>query len=221
MIKPDECVAVAAAIIRVFVEHGDRTNRKRARLKYLIDSWGIPKFVEEVDKKLAFQLVRFPLERCEPRHPPILHGHVGVFKQAQRGLNYIGAVITVGRVSTRQMRRLADIAQNYGSGEVRLTVWQNLIIPNIPDAFVETVKKNLVRMGFTMRPRRSREGWLPARAIPVVNGLRQTRKTKPSNWRGTLRKEYRSTGRSTSTSRAVRTRVPSTIWATLDCSARR
>ena len=148
LIKPDECIAVAAAIIRVFVEHGDRTNRNRARLKYLIDSWGIPKFVEEVAKKLAFQLVRFPLERCEPRHPPILHGHVGVFKQAQRGLNYIGAVITVGRVSTRQMRRLADIAQNYGSGEVRLTVWQNLIIPNIPDAFVETVKKNLVRMGF-------------------------------------------------------------------------
>ena len=46
------------------------------------------------------------------------------------------------------MRRLADVAQNYGSGEVRLTVWQNLIIPNMPDAFVETVKKNLVRMGF-------------------------------------------------------------------------
>ena len=54
-VKADECVAVAAAIIRVFVEHGDRTNRNRARLKYLIDSWGIPKFVEEVDKKLAFQ----------------------------------------------------------------------------------------------------------------------------------------------------------------------
>jgi ferredoxin-nitrite reductase len=148
LIKASECVAVAAAILRVFVENGDRTNRKKARLKYLIDKWGIPKFIEEVEKKLAFPLVRFPLEQCEPRHPPILHGHVGVFKQAQRGLNYIGAVITVGRISSRQMRRLADIAQNYGSGEVRLTVWQNLIIPNVPDAFVETVKKNLVRMGF-------------------------------------------------------------------------
>jgi ferredoxin-nitrite reductase len=148
LIKASECVAVAGAIIRVFVEHGDRTNRKKARLKYLIDKWGIPRFVEEVQKKLAFPLVRFPLEQCEPRHPPVLHGHVGVFKQAQRGLNYIGAVITVGRMSTRQMRRLADIAQNYGSGEVRLTVWQNLIIPNVPDAFVESVKKNLVRMGF-------------------------------------------------------------------------
>jgi len=148
LIKARECVAVGGAIIRVFVEHGDRTNRKKARLKYLIDKWGIPRLVEEVQKKLAFPLARFPLEQCEPRHPPILHGHVGVFKQAQRGLNYIGAVITVGRMSARQMRRLADVAQNYGSGEVRLTVWQNLIIPNVPDAFVESVKKNLVRMGF-------------------------------------------------------------------------
>jgi ferredoxin-nitrite reductase len=148
LIKASECVAVAAGIIRVFVENGDRTNRKKARLKYLIDKWGIPKFVEEIQKKLAFPLVWFPLDQCEPRHPPILHGHVGVFKQAQRGFNYIGAAITVGRMSPRQMRRLAEIAQNYGSDEVRLTVWQNLIIPNVPDAFVETVKKNLVRMGF-------------------------------------------------------------------------
>jgi ferredoxin-nitrite reductase len=146
LIKPNECVAVAAAILRVFVENGDRTNRKKARLKYLIDKWGIPKFIEETEKKLAFALLRFPLDRCEPRHPPISHGHVGVFKQLQRGLNYIGVVIPVGRMSSKQMHRLASIAQNYGSGEVRLTVWQNLIIPNVPDGFVETVKKNLVRM---------------------------------------------------------------------------
>jgi ferredoxin-nitrite reductase len=148
LVKPNEAVAVAAAIVRVFVENGERTNRKRARLKYLIDKWGIPKYIEEVEKKLTFPLVRFPLEQCEQRNVPFAHGHIGVFKQAQRGLNYIGAVITVGRMKPKQMRRLADVAQNYGSGELRLTVWQNLLIPNIPDAYVETVKKNLVKMGF-------------------------------------------------------------------------
>jgi ferredoxin-nitrite reductase len=148
LVKPGECVAVAAAILRVFSENGDRTNRKRARLKYLIDKWGIPKFVEEVEKKLSFPLVRFPLEQCIQRVPPLSHGHIGVFRQSQPGLNYVGALITVGRMKPRQMRRLADVAQNYGSGELRLTVWQNLLIPNIPDAFVETVKKNLVKMGF-------------------------------------------------------------------------
>ncbi|MBV8174515.1 MAG: NirA family protein, partial [Verrucomicrobia bacterium] len=148
LVRPDQCVAVAAAIIRVFVENGDRTNRKKARLKYVIEKWGLAKYMVEVEGKLAFQLARLPLDQCEPRKVPIQHGHIGVFKQAQRGLNYIGAVITVGRMKSKQMRRIADVAQNYGSGEVRLTVWQNLIIPNVPDAFVETVKKNLIKIGF-------------------------------------------------------------------------
>ena len=148
LVRPDQCVAVAAAIIRVFVENGDRTNRKKARLKYVIEKWGLAKYMVEVEGKLAFQLARLPLDQCEPRKVPIQHGHIGVFKQAQRGLNYIGVVITVGRMKPKQMRRMADVAQNYGSGEVRLTVWQNLIIPNVPDAFVETVKKNLIKIGF-------------------------------------------------------------------------
>ena len=148
LIKQSECVAVAAAMIRVFNEHGDRTDRKKARLKYLIDKWGIPKFVEETQKKLAFPLIHFPREHCQAPHPPIRHGHLGVYRQAQKGRNYIGVAIPVGRLTTRQIRRLAELAQHYGSGSVRLTPWQNLLIPDVPDGFVETVKRNLVRMGF-------------------------------------------------------------------------
>jgi ferredoxin-nitrite reductase len=57
------------------------------------------------------------------------HSHVGAFPQKQTGLNYIGAAIPVGQITPKQMVRLAEIADLYGSGEVRLTVWQNLIIP--------------------------------------------------------------------------------------------
>ncbi|HKS36659.1 MAG TPA: NirA family protein [Verrucomicrobiae bacterium] len=148
LIKPNECVAVAAAMIRVFSENGCRTDRKKARLKHLLDKWGIPKFVEETQKQLAFPLVTFPLDQCEPRHPPVKHGHIGVYRQVARGRNYIGAVIPVGRMQPKQMRRLADLAQNYGSGRLRLTPWQNILIPDVPDGFVETVKRNLVRIGF-------------------------------------------------------------------------
>jgi ferredoxin-nitrite reductase len=147
VVRPEESVAVAAAIIRVFAENGDRTNRKKARLKYLIDKWGIPKFVDEMEKKLAFPLQRFALEDCVPPHPPVLHGHLGVYKQKQKALNYIGVAIPVGRLSSRQMRRIADLAENYGNGDLRLTVWQNLLITNVPDAYVETVKRSLVRIG--------------------------------------------------------------------------
>ncbi len=69
LIRPEECVATAAAMIRVFIENGDRTNRKKVRLKYLIDSWGIERFVDESQKKLDFELVRFPLAACEGRKP--------------------------------------------------------------------------------------------------------------------------------------------------------
>src|SRR6185295_12761691 len=64
IIKPEQCVALAAAMIRVFTTNGCRTDRKKARLKYLIDQWGIPKFIEEVRKALAFPLVEFPREQC-------------------------------------------------------------------------------------------------------------------------------------------------------------
>jgi ferredoxin-nitrite reductase len=147
LVRPEQCVAVGAAIIRVYIEHGDRTNRKKARLKYLIDRWGIPKFLEELEKKLSFPLTYFPLEKCVPPHPPVWHGHLGVYKQSQKNRNYIGVAIPVGRLRVRQMRRIADLARNYASGELRLTVWQNLILPNIPDGFVETVKRSLVRIG--------------------------------------------------------------------------
>ncbi len=148
LVKPSECVAVAAAMLRVFNENGNRTDRKKARLKYLLDQWGLEKFLAETEKKLAFPLVRFPRAQCLSAHPPIQHGHIGIYKQAQKGRNYIGVVIPVGRMHTRQMRRVAELTQHYGSGAVRLTPWQNLLIPDVPDGFVETVKRSLVRLGF-------------------------------------------------------------------------
>jgi ferredoxin-nitrite reductase len=76
-----------------------------------------------------------------------LHGHLGVYKQSQKNRNYIGVAVPVGRLRVRQMRRIADMARNYGSGELRLTVWQNLILPDTPDGFVETIKRSLIRIG--------------------------------------------------------------------------
>lgn len=148
LVKPNEAVAVAVAMIRVFLEHGDRTDRKKARLKYLVDQWGIPKFLEATQAKLSFPLVRLPLEQCKRRPPAIKHGHIGVYRQKQPARNYIGVVVPVGMMTTRQMRRLADLAENFGSGQVRLTPWQNLLLPDVPDGFVESVKRSLVRMGF-------------------------------------------------------------------------
>lgn len=153
LLKPSELVPVAAAMVRVFREHGDRTDRKKARLKYLLEKWGgFPRFLEETQKKLAFPLVYTPRGCAEPRKPVLKHGHLGVFKQSQPGLNYVGIGVPVGRMNAKQMRRLADLADNYGTGEIRLTVWQSLLIPHVPDAYAGTLARAANSLGFFTEP---------------------------------------------------------------------
>ncbi len=147
LIKPSEAVAVAAALIRVFRDHGNRTDRKKARLKYLLESWGVEKYLAETAKRLAFPLVSFPLAACEPRHPVEKHGWLGPRRQSNPELFSIGIGVPVGRLSTKQMRALAELAERYGTGELRLTVWQSLIIPHIPAAAVDSVCHSVKRMG--------------------------------------------------------------------------
>ncbi|MGC2399403.1 MAG: NirA family protein [Acidobacteriaceae bacterium] len=131
VVPPEQAVAVAAAMIRVFADHGDRTDRKKARLKYLVDQWGMEKFIEETGKRLAFPLLHIPADACEARNPVDRAGHIGIHPQAQQDLHYIGVSVPVGRLPVSQMRALADIAEQFCGGEFRLTVWQNLILPNI------------------------------------------------------------------------------------------
>jgi len=147
LLRADQTVAVAAAMIRVFVQNGDRTDRKKARLKYLIDRWGVDKFLEETEKRLAFPLIRVAAAECEPRRPIDRAGHIGVHAQSQEGLHYIGVSVPVGRLPAVQMHAVAEIAERYGSGDLRLTVWQNLIIPNIHTAQLAAAQEALRHAG--------------------------------------------------------------------------
>lgn len=147
MVQPSECVPVAAAILRVFLEHGNRGDRKKARLKYVLDEWGFDKFLSSVEEKLGRSLLRFPLSECERRAPVLKHGHVGVHPQKQDGKFYIGVVLPVGRMRAEQLRGLASIADRYGSGLLRLTVWQNLLISDISHDKIERVQAEIEELG--------------------------------------------------------------------------
>ena len=151
LLTPAETIPVAAALMRVYIENGNRTNRKKARLKYLVDDWGIPKTLEETARKMTFALRHFPLELCEPSQPKTKHGHLGIHPQND-GKNYLGVLTPVGRMSCRQMHDIADIADRYGRGEIRLTVWQNLIIPGIPDDQIDAAAAAVIATGFDHRP---------------------------------------------------------------------
>ena len=134
-------------MVRVFNENGDRTDRKKARLKYLIDRWGVEKFLQETEKRLAFPLIHFAAEDCESRTPIDRAEHIGIHPQKQQGLSYIGVSVPVGRLPVEQMLAVSDIAERFGNGQIRLTVWQNLVIPNIPAEHLEAVKEALVDAG--------------------------------------------------------------------------
>jgi ferredoxin-nitrite reductase len=158
LLRPDQTVAVAAAMIRVFCANGDRTDRKKARLKYLVDKWGVEKFLAETEKRLAFPLLRYSAEDCEPRKPIDRAAHIGVHPQSDPHQNYIGVAVPVGRLPVEQMFAIAEIAERYGSGEIRLTVWQNLIIPNISTNDLESAKAKILAAGLDFRAGRLMSG---------------------------------------------------------------
>ncbi len=146
IVRPSDLNKVIAAMVRVYIANGNRGDRKKARLKHLLEQWTLEQYLAEA----AAPPPRSKPERGEGTVATLgaTHTHIGVYPQRQSGLNYIGVAMPVGQITTKQMLRVAEIADLYGSGEIRLTVWQNFVIPNVPDAFVETVKKALRKLGF-------------------------------------------------------------------------
>jgi ferredoxin-nitrite reductase len=147
LLTPEQCVPAAAAVVRVFIDHGDRTDRKKARLKYVLDRWGVEKYLAETRKYLPFEPLVLPPDQCEPREPAVKHGHIGFHPQRPGGLFYVGVVLPVGRIRADQMRGLAQIADRHGSGTIRLTVWQNLLISDIPADCIAAVKQEVEALG--------------------------------------------------------------------------
>lgn len=143
LLKPSECVSVAGAIVRVFVKSGDRTDRKKARLKYVLDDWGFDKFIAAVEEELGSSLTRFDSAKVTTGDAENRFAHIGFHPQKQEGRSYVGVVLPVGRITSEQARAISEIAQTHGNGELRCTVWQNVLIPHIADTDIAVVKQKL------------------------------------------------------------------------------
>lgn len=151
IVPPADCTAVTVAILRVFIDHGVRTDRRKARLKYLLDNWSEDRFLSEVEQMLGRPLLRLPRAACLPRPVRARDRHIGVYPQRQAGYSYIGVTVPVGRLSVAQMHGLAAVADRYGSGSLRLTVWQNLLLTDIPDIALEAAQDEIVALGLSCR----------------------------------------------------------------------
>ncbi len=158
IVKPEEATLVADAIVRLFIETGDRTNRLKARLKYVLDGIGVDKFMAGVEERLGRKLVRAPSDAMAPRPAFDRLAHIGVHKQKQQGLNWIGVALPLGKLSCEQMRGLAKIAQDLGDGEIRLTVWQNLLISGVRDENVALATAAIEQLGLATKASQIRAG---------------------------------------------------------------
>jgi len=147
LLEPGEVVAAAAAILRVFIDHGDRTDRKKARLNYLIEARGLDWLMKHAEQFLPAQWRPARAEWGEPRGPIEKRAHIGVHNQAQPGFSYIGIVARASRLAAAQLRGLADIAARRGSGTLRLTVWQNVILSDVPDSEIADTVAEIEALG--------------------------------------------------------------------------
>ena len=161
VVRPKDACMVADAVVRVFIDHGNRTDRTKARLKYVLDAIGVEKFLGLMEEKLGRKLDRAVPGAVAPRPEFSRTAHIGIHPQKQDGLNWIGVVVPVGRLTVAQMHGLADVARDCGDGDIRLTVWQNLLISGVPTEKLARRRRASRRSGLgihgerdPLRPRR-------------------------------------------------------------------
>jgi ferredoxin-nitrite reductase len=148
-IDPRDVVPLCEAVLLVYRDHGLRANRQKARLRWLIDEWGLEKFRVAVEQQIGH-----PLPRAAEKDEVVWHKRdlLGVHAQKQLGLNFVGLHVPVGRLNVPEMRELARLAEVYGSGELRLTVEQNVLIPNVPDSRVGPLLQEPLLKKFSPNP---------------------------------------------------------------------
>jgi sulfite reductase (ferredoxin) len=152
---------VYEAVLSVFRDYGYRRLRTRARLKFLVSDWGAAKVREVIET----QYLKRPM-LDGPAAAPYAgrRDHVGVHPQAD-GLSYVGAAPVVGRVSGTILHAIGDLAERHGSGRVRLTAQQKLVILDVADAHVEPLVEALHALGLEVRPSEFRRGTMACTGI--------------------------------------------------------
>ena len=158
IVKPPDATSVADAVVRVFIDHGNRADRTKARLKYVLDAVGIDRFLALVEEKLSRKLDRAVPDAVLPRPAFSRTAHIGIHAQKQDGLNWIGIVVPVGYLNVAQMRGLADIARELGDGDIRLTVWQNLLISGVPSKKLKAAQERIEALGLATEASAIRSG---------------------------------------------------------------
>jgi ferredoxin-nitrite reductase len=146
-----ECVPMLGSIAQAYLRGCTKfpDGGRKLRLREVIERWGLDEFwrVVSAESGKTIDLEPVPQASATAVDRQAIHAHLGVWPQKQAGLNYLGVSLLLGRVNSFQLTGLADIARQYGNGTIRLTPWQNAIVPDIPDADVAKVQGLIEDLG--------------------------------------------------------------------------
>ncbi|WP_199487692.1 nitrite/sulfite reductase [Actinomadura spongiicola] len=147
-VKPEQATEVWHGVTSIFRDYGYRRLRSRARLKFLMKDWGAAKFREVLEKEyLGYALPDGP----EPAAPLPRRDHVGIHPQ-QDGNFYVGFAPRVGRVNGELLGVIGDLAERYGSGRVRTTIEQKMVILDVPEENTEELAEELAKHDLQVHP---------------------------------------------------------------------
>ncbi len=151
-VPQDKAYAAVQAVCEIFREQESlRESRTHARIKYLFmkHGWTAESMLAAVEEKIGFKF-----DPCDegPVAEDVYRDHVGVHRQKQDGLSYIGATVLNGRLNPEQLHALAALAETNGDGHLRATIGQNIVLVNIPNEKVSEAVEKITALGLQVEP---------------------------------------------------------------------
>jgi sulfite reductase (ferredoxin) len=161
-VPPERAPETWAGVTSLFREYGYRRSRNQARLKFLVKDWG----AEEFRRVLEKEFLDSPLPDGPAPPPAPMHGrdHVGVHPQLD-GRALVGFAPRAGRLSGHQLRLVADLADRFGSGRIRTTARQKLVIVDVEQAATAELAERLDELDLPASPSPFRKGVMACTGI--------------------------------------------------------
>ncbi len=150
-VQQDQAVDVIRKITELFRDQqGLRESRDRARLKHLFlrEGWTAETFLADLNRRLGYQLDP-AVEEAIP--DDVNRDHVGIHRQKQAGLCYVGLSVLRGRMTAGQLSAVAALARHFGNGQLRTTVMQNLLVVNVPTSKAQELAGELEALGLPVQ----------------------------------------------------------------------
>lgn len=165
----DKIIPLMETVVRVFDRYGERSNRNKARMKFLLQNIGLDKFKELLDaERSAVPFKTYPIDADAYPQPKVASVAVtqnviikdqkafeqwkatNLVPQKQDGFVAVGVRVKLGDFYTKEARQLADLVEKYAAGEMRMTLRQNILIPYVKEALVPFFYNELDKLGFAL-----------------------------------------------------------------------